>query len=290
MNFRPVQDTAIGEQMNDPEPDTTDHALKMPPELVGALRCPGQSTLTLRRDGAQLIASDDGGTHKFPIVRGTPILINEANSVFRITDFTESEGVTTMDLRDDSVRFNTSVKKLKGIVSFLTPAKSRSISDFTSSDAFDQLLDRLPNARVLVVGAGNSRFENDHDACVVYTDVALAQNTHLIADAHDIPFADNTFDAVFAVAVLQHVADPYSCVTEIQRVLKPGGYIYSLTPFMQQVCMGRYDFTRFTALGHRRLLRWFDEDRSGVAAGPGMAVAWSIEYMLSSMSANRIML
>jgi hypothetical protein len=64
------------------------------------------------------------------------------------------------------------------------------------------------------------------------------------------------------------VCDPQRCVAEIWRVLKPGGFVWSVTPFLQPVHMGAYDFTRFTHLGHRRLFRCFDEVGSGMRGGP----------------------
>ncbi len=87
-------------------------------------------------------------------------------------------------------------------------------------------------------------------------------------------------------AVLEHVLDPYVCVKEIHRVLKTGGLVYAETPFMQQVHMGRHDFTRFTHLGHRRLFRFFEEIESGAMCGPGMALAWSYKYLMLSFSSN----
>ena len=102
---------------------------------------------------------------------------------------------------------------------------------------------------------------------VVESDVYLGPRTEVVLDAHDIPFADSTFDAVVAQAVLEHVVDPYRSVSEIWRVLKPRGIVYAETPFMQQVHGGPYDFTRFTPLGHRRLFRQFEELDSGVILG-----------------------
>ena len=55
-------------------------------------------------------------------------------------------------------------------------------------------------------------------------------------------------------------------------VYKDDGLVYADTPFMQQVHMGRYDFTRFTYLGHRRLFRKFEEIDSGAVSGPAMAL------------------
>jgi hypothetical protein len=84
--------------------------------------------------------------------------------------------------------------------------------------------------------------------------------------------------------VLEHVADPCRCVAEIWRVLGEEGLVYAETPFMQQVHLGAYDFTRFTHLGHRRLFRQFDQISSGVTCGPGMALAWACEYFLLSFA------
>ena len=44
--------------------------------------------------------------------------------------------------------------------------------------------------------------------------------------------------------------------------------MYAETAFMQQVVHERYDFTRFTHVGMRRLFRGFRELRSGPVAGP----------------------
>lgn len=44
-------------------------------------------------------------------------------------------------------------------------------------------------------------------------------------DVYALPFEDETFDAAFAHALLQHLADPLAAVREMHRVLKPGGII-----------------------------------------------------------------
>jgi len=145
--------------------------------------------------------------------------------------------------------------------------------------------------RVLVVG-GAAVGAGLYDALTndsidwVETDVLPSDRTHLLADVHEIPFEDGSFDAVVVQAVLEHVLDPVRAVGEIRRVLRPGGWVYAETPFMQQVHAGAYDFTRYTHLGHRRLFRWFSEVDSGPSCGPGMALAWSWQAFLAGFASG----
>ena len=44
-----------------------------------------------------------------------------------------------------------------------------------------------------------------------------------VADGERLPFADNTFDLVYAHGVVQYTASPETLVSECYRVLKPGG-------------------------------------------------------------------
>jgi ubiquinone/menaquinone biosynthesis C-methylase UbiE len=45
------------------------------------------------------------------------------------------------------------------------------------------------------------------------------------ANIYEIPFPDETFDAVFAHAVLEHISRPLDALLEIRRVLKAGGVV-----------------------------------------------------------------
>lgn len=50
--------------------------------------------------------------------------------------------------------------------------------------------------------------------------------TYLRGDIQTLPFADETFDAVTCLDILEHVDDPKRVLSEIQRVLKPNGFFF----------------------------------------------------------------
>lgn len=50
------------------------------------------------------------------------------------------------------------------------------------------------------------------------------------ADAQRLPLRDNTFDAAVSTAVLQLVPDPKAALTELARVLRPGGRLAIMVP------------------------------------------------------------
>jgi SAM-dependent methyltransferase len=242
------------------------------------LRCPVcGAALEQAGDHLQCLNPDDGT--RFPIVDGIPVLINEANSLFSIDDFRQQRK-TTMSLDGDS--------SLKARLKDALPTLTRNTKSGKNYEQFAQhLLALSPNPTVLVVGG--SIVGQGMDVLLRYpsiewveTDVSFGPRTGLICDGHDVPFEDGSFDGVIVQAVLEHVVDPYRCVAEIHRVLKPQGIVYAETPFMQQVHMGRYDFTRFTHLGHRRLFRHFEELDTGAVVGPASALAWSYQYFLLS--------
>ena len=217
----------------------------------------------------------------YPTVHGVPILIDESTSIFAFADFTQHRDTTF-------VRRSATKERLKHLLPSLsaTPGSAQRNALFCET-----LQQQSKSPLVLVVGAGDkagglTTLIEDHDVDLIASDVHLGPQTNVVADAHSLPLADESVDAVVVIAVLEHVLDPVKCVEEIHRVLVPGGLVLAETPFMQQVHMGAYDFTRWTPLGHRRLFRRFEQIAGGPNGGEGMVLAWAWHYFLRGFASG----
>lgn len=215
----------------------------------------------------------------FQSAGGQPVLIDFRHSIFTSDIFSAGSGqVLPRDMTGTGIgRF------LFRLTYGRNPTSARNASRFSAL-----LRDYSTRPRLLVIGGGSigeglESIYRDPRIELVGTDVYASDNTTLVCDAHELPFADESFDGVIIQAVLEHVLDPARVAAEIHRVLRPGGLLYADTPFMQQVHEGAYDFTRFTMSGHRWLFRKFVELDSGVVGGPGIALLWSIRYFLRSL-------
>lgn len=59
----------------------------------------------------------------------------------------------------------------------------------------------------------------------------------LRADAQRLPLRDQTVDAVVSIAVLQLIPDPTAALSEIARVLRPGGRLAVMVPIVRSLPM-----------------------------------------------------
>jgi 2-polyprenyl-3-methyl-5-hydroxy-6-metoxy-1,4-benzoquinol methylase len=60
--------------------------------------------------------------------------------------------------------------------------------------------------------------------------VGIADATLVQGTAERLPFAEQTFDIVACLQVLEHVGNPDAALAEMHRVLKPGGFACVATP------------------------------------------------------------
>jgi SAM-dependent methyltransferase len=138
------------------------------------------------------------------------------------------------------------------------------------------------------IGNGVEAPDSDRRLSVIAFDVYGTELVQFIADAHQMPLADKSVDAVVIQAVREHVLDPNQVVGEVHRVLREDAIVYAETPFLQHVHAGAHDFTRYTGSGYRHLFRGFEEIGAGPVAGPGTQLLWSIDHLVRGLMRSEL--
>jgi ubiquinone/menaquinone biosynthesis C-methylase UbiE len=82
-----------------------------------------------------------------------------------------------------------------------------------------ELLERFPDVRLTATDYDDSMVEAARDRLREFGDRVEVQQ----ADAAQLPFPDETFDAVASFIMLHHVIDWERAIAEAVRVLRPGG-------------------------------------------------------------------
>ena len=102
---------------------------------------------------------------------------------------------------------------------------------------------------LLDVGCGRKPYRDTYfSGAQTYTGVDYLTDRSepdIVASATDLPLNDKSFDTVVSTEVLEHVAEPLRALREMQRVLKPGGYLILTTPMYWPRHEVPYDFFRY---------------------------------------------
>lgn len=136
--------------------------------------------------------------------------------------------MATMKVTDGLIRFN------RWVDAWLAPPfedRRAVYREWVSDIEFD---------RALHLGAGRDRhelgqhLEGTGEVVALDPDTdALARNRtseRLAGDGQRLPIAADSFDLVFSEYVFEHLPDPAAALTEIERVLRPGGSFVVLVP------------------------------------------------------------
>jgi ubiquinone/menaquinone biosynthesis C-methylase UbiE len=243
-------------------------------ELSSDLVCPRCGTVLMADAGRYRCTSAKCG-QSFDVIDDQPILVDFEQSILVQQEVEARAARSAIQRGDGGLR--------RRVVQTLLPMNDVAA---TKAKRFVELAQAMAERpKVLIVGGGSkgegtARLYEESALQLISFDIYASELTQFVADAHQVPFADETVDAVWIQAVLEHVLDPGKVVSEIHRILKPGGIVYAETPFLQPVHEGPYDFTRFTESGHRWLFREFEEIDSGVVLGPAAQLLSSIEHVV----------
>lgn len=91
-------------------------------------------------------------------------------------------------------------------------------------------------------------------------DVVPDYNPDIVGDIHNMPFADNSLEAIICIAIFEHIENPFKAAAELYRVIKPGGYCLVQAPFLfyYHPEKGYYnDYWRFTPDALKMLFKDF---------------------------------
>lgn len=178
---------------------------------LSVLRDPDSGT-PLVRDGDELVAA---GGARYPVVRGIPRFVPSDNYARAFGDQWQRFPKTQLDSHSGVTLSATRLDRCMG-----------------------GRLGAVAGKRVLEAGSGAGRFTEvllangaivdtfDYSAAVeanAANNGASDRLTLVQADIRRIPFADDAYDVVVCLGVLQHTPDPEASVRSLWRKVKPGG-------------------------------------------------------------------
>lgn len=175
-----------------------------------------------------------------------------------------------------------------GCLDFMTPELRRRFAiidtDAVSSIGYEShghamdLIAKHRDGLILDCGAGRRPVYFDN---VVNFEIVSYDTTDVRGVGEVLPFVDNSFDAVFSIAVLEHVKDPFTCAREIVRVLKPGGDLMCAVPFLQPVHGYPNHYYNMTEQGLKNLFQdGVEIDRHEVYSS--VLPIWSLTWIVKS--------
>lgn len=225
----------------------------------GSLVCPvSRQPLQVTVAGDALTTTD--GSRTYPFLNGrVPILLADPSLL---------EGyVTASDKMNEEYSAEKNPLSLNVILNRVQKMLVPDYRKRSAVAAVSKIFDRQPtSALCLSIGGGPGRC---HPA-LVNVNVGPFPNVEVVADAHQLPYADNSVDAIFCEAVIEHLSRPVKAVQEMFRVLKPGGMVFAATPFLQAYHGYPHHYQNFTLTGHQHLFtsHGFELEESGACVGP----------------------
>ncbi len=127
--------------------------------------------------------------------------------------------------------------------------------DHSSNPISDDVLAWLATLDGYSLNLGAGATDYPLQSCIE-VDYSICRNTDVVADAHQLPFADNVFEVIVSFNTFEHLYDPPKAARELYRVLKPGGHLLMQTASIQPLHEEPHHYYNTTEFGLRR---WFTD-------------------------------
>jgi SAM-dependent methyltransferase len=140
--------------------------------------------------------------------------------------------------------------------------------------------------KVLSIGSGD-----DYDWCgkkyrsyfknaSLYLTSDITHKCDLVVDARDMKdIEDDAFDCLICMGTIEHIDDMFKAMSEMARVLKPGGVLLFGAPFGYKIHQQPMDFWRMTIYGLRYLIERFGFEEEDMVTFPGPIKGFDACYL-----------
>jgi SAM-dependent methyltransferase len=94
------------------------------------------------------------------------------------------------------------------------------------------MIRELAPGRTLEIGAGIGAFRRYYKGSLVSTDILAVPDIETRCDAQRLPFREGSFDNILGVDFIHHLERPQAFLDEAARVLRPGGRVVAVEPYL----------------------------------------------------------
>lgn len=148
----------------------------------------------------------------------------------------------------------------------------------TYQNFYHELLERIKtipqDGKILELGSGAS-FLKEYNPQIITSDVLPYDGVDLVFSALNMPFEDNSLNAIVMVDVLHHIKDSRQFFREAERCLQDGGKIVMIEP--ANTCWSSFIYKNFHHEPFNPQGEWGFEE-GGPLSGANMAIPWIIFY------------
>lgn len=157
-------------------------------------------------------------------------------------------------------------------------------SEYRPKDHIAEFVRNIPAGAVAVeLGSGNRRLRDD----LINVDLFLFPNVDIVADIAETPFKNDSVDCLILDSVLEHIPEPHTVIGEIYRILKPGGRVICIVPWVFPYHGYPKNYFNISGDGLEYLLRNFSDCKIEMDIGPTSALTNLLsEYFAVALSGN----